>query len=437
MSPDEKIIIMGYGRTGKSLVNFLLKKNQNITLYEEQEISPLDKKFLDDNKIKLINNFNDPLIKENYSKCFVSPGFDLRKKVFQGINKKIISNDISLINEVVSRDVIKIAITGTNGKTTVCSILEQLLNYLSYPAKAVGNIGYPILSLNSEEKLKFLIVEISSFQLEVLSSEARFNIAAILNIEQDHLDRYNDFEDYKKAKLKLIEHSDYSIIMNNILDDQYSKREDVFVSKGNNKSNKSSHEFYFKEGIIKIDSPGLVGIHNGENIYTVLLVLKKIGINIYSNKIKDFFFNYKNVPHRIELVDKFTEVSFYDDSKATNLASTNAALRVFNEPLLLILGGLLKGQSLNGFSIPNNVKKIYLFGKDQQIFKDYFKSIEIKTPCENFVNLEDLMKRIFDEMVNGDIVLLSPGCASMDLYKNYQERGSHFKALVESYKNGF
>jgi UDP-N-acetylmuramoylalanine--D-glutamate ligase len=437
MSSHEKIIIMGFGKTGKSLVNFFLKKKQYISLYEEHELSPQDNQFLIDNKIKLINNQADPSIKENYSKCFVSPGFDLRKEVFNSIDKKIISNDISLINEVVNQDVIKIAITGTNGKTTVCSILEQLLNYLSYPAKAVGNIGYPILSLKNDEKIKFLIVEISSFQLETLSPEARFNIASILNIEQDHMDRYDDFEDYKNTKLKLIEHSDYSIVKKNILNEKHIEREDVFISAEKFKSNKTNHKFFFKEASLEIDSPSLIGEHNGENIYNVLLILKKIGIDIYNKKIKEFFLTYKNVPHRIELVGKCNGATFYDDSKATNLASTNVALKVFNEPLLLILGGLLKGQSLNDFNIPKNVKKIYLFGRDGKIFKDYFENKEIRPFLEIFENLDDLMKKLFKDIESDDIVLLSPGCASMDLYKNYQERGAHFKALVQKYKNEF
>ena len=433
-------LILGCGQTGLSIGRYLIN-DFKISFYDENQ-SALDKaKKLFDNEKNLFFSGNlEDLFFEEIDFVAISPGIDPSHPLLNKIGKNIkFHNDISLFfdkNELLKTKII--GVTGTNGKTSVCKMIEQLVQESGLKAKAVGNIGLPILDLKEVETFDVLIIELSSFQLEILN-EAKIDVGIILNISEDHMDRYNSFEKYLKAKSKLLDLSEIKII----------NRDDKKLSSFKNKVNLSfgisaplnKEDFvlinndsgsYIKRGTelsIELNDIKLMGEHNKLNIMSAIACINSVFPELSDLKIN----NLKGINHRLEWVKNVNGVNFYNDSKATNIDATIKALKSFDKKnIFLIAGGDSKGQVLAPMEkfIKKKVLALYLIGQDAHIFEENFRLID-SLKITNHELMKDAVELAYKDAEAGDTILLSPACASYDMYKNFEERGDEFKSIVE------
>ena len=438
MNFQKKTIVYGFGITGQSIVSYLLKKNHKLIVIDNKKLSEDQKVFFKNNNIEYSENENEINDLSIIEQCFVSPGVDLRKSFFQKCikNKIPIRNDTFFLNQIDRKKTKLIGITGTNGKTTFCSLLASILSFNNFKSIVVGNIGVPILNLlMTPNELDYIVVELSSYQIEVLDQDTIFDYGVILNIEPDHLDRYNSFLDYKNTKLKLANHSktilydkesakvnDHSSAISMDLKDFHIEEinADFFTFKNQNK-------------IYRIDTLYLKGVHNVKNIMYLLKLLEIMDCNISFGRARKFFRNQKGITHRFEFISIDKNYIFINDSKATNLASSISALNSLNGKIHLLFGGDLKNQPLDGIENIFNEKLITLnlYGKDALIIKDYLMNKKIKFDMKNFISLEAILESIKEIIKKDEIILLSPGCASQDMFMNYQDRGNQFVELCK------
>ncbi|MEN8191939.1 MAG: UDP-N-acetylmuramoyl-L-alanine--D-glutamate ligase [Bacteroidota bacterium] len=375
-----------------------------------------------------------------------SPGVPSNSKVLS----EAVKRNIKIISEIefaswFNRGSI-IAITGTNGKTTTTSMCEHVLNRCGKKTYLAGNIGiaFSDVVLDVKEN-EFVALEVSSFQLDHIES-FKPKYASILNITPDHLDRYEEnINYYIGSKFKIMMNQDDS-------DNFIYNKDDKIVSEYPERISNcfgislspfdgdgcfiDGENIHFNVGneselIGTTKSFSLRGEHNQYNSLTVITIAKLIGID--DQKILKAISSFSGVEHRLELVKVIKGVEYVNDSKATNVESVWYALRSFSKPILLILGGTDKGNDYSRIKelIKNNVKKIYAIGSSAQKVKEYFQdivSVEIKETLDNCVTQANM------DAVSGDIVLLSPACASFDMFNNYEHRGQVFKKAVESIK---
>jgi len=335
-----------------------------------------------------------------------------------------------------------IAITGSNGKTTTTSLCTHLLNQAGVKTYAAGNIGnaFSEIALDVKEH-EFVALEISSFQLDFISS-FKPKYAVILNITPDHLDRYeNEFQKYAASKMRIFENqssNDYLISSN---DDEYLSKlnNDKAVEYRFSLTELERNGCYIKDDnfifrndereeiICSTNSMKIKGEHNRYNAMATISVAKIIGVE--NQKIEESLKTFPGVEHRLESVREINGIEFINDSKATNVDSVWYALRSFNNPLRLILGGKDKGNDYSSIvdQVKNNVKKIYAIGSSAEKVISYFSSI---VEVEKMKTLEETVVTAYQEAVAGDIILLSPACASFDMFDSYEHRGKIFKQTV-------
>ncbi|APC96276.1 UDP-N-acetylmuramoyl-L-alanine--D-glutamate ligase [Francisella frigiditurris] len=402
-----KILIVGYGSTGKSVEIYLEKYNLEV------HISSSEADFLEKNL-------------ETYDLLVVSPGIPLNKNPYSNLESykfKIIS-DIDLYYDAIKAKQIKlIAVTGSNGKSTVVTMLNTVLNNLGYKSILVGNIGTPILSKVNDD-VEFCVVEISSFQIDLLK-DAKFDVSCVINISHDHLDRYDSYQEYINSKLNLEKFSREFFIYD--FEDQGLKYNTEF-------SIRNSCIYKKEKKILALEETKLFGLHNLENIIVVLSILEKFNINYKKviTELKEF----EGLKHRCNKIGEIRGVSYINDSKGTNVGATVVAIDNLtnSKNIVLLLGGVAKGGdfSIMQKSITEKVKFVCIYGKDAEYIK-----VQLEKYYSNFEVLKD-MKTAFAKAVNiaskNDIVLLSPACASFDEFRNYEHRGEVFIKLFNEYK---
>ncbi len=336
-----------------------------------------------------------------------------------------------------------IAITGTNGKTTTTSLISHLLKYAGKKTVTAGNIGIAFSDIvDSIGDDGFAVLELSSFQLDFIKS-FRPNIALLLNITPDHMNRYeNKFENYVASKFRIVKNqtkedvfifnADDEVILRNLSGLESRQYGFSLSEKLINGAYVENKELFFSEKgrsekICSADSLSIKGEHNLMNALAAVAAAKKLGIS--NQIIEEAFSSFENVEHRLEFVRELNGVTFINDSKATNTVSVYYALRSFDKPVRLILGGRDKG---NDYSEIENevlkiVKKVYTVGESAEKIYNFFSD---KVATEVLDTFEETIKTAFREAEEGEIVLLSPACASFDLFPNYEERGKEFKRIV-------
>jgi UDP-N-acetylmuramoylalanine--D-glutamate ligase len=338
-----------------------------------------------------------------------------------------------------------VAITGSNGKSTTTSLIYHICKVAGLDAALVGNIGYSFAKQVAEDPKPIYVAEISSFQLDDIK-EFRPNIAVLLNITEDHLDRYDyKFENYINSKFKIIENqtADDYFIYN--LDDEVIIKKLETLTLHINQLPFSMKQEVKKGAYIKADQMmlkiqeervsmsiydfALKGIHNQHNTMAAGIAASTLGIR--KEKIREAVKTFESLEHRMEYVATVRGVDFINDSKATNVNSTWFALESLKKPAVLILGGIDKGNdySLIEDLVRERVKAIVCMGIDNKKIHVAFKDV-MKTIVDT-QSAHDAVTTAFNLASKGEAVLLSPACASFDLFKNYEERGKKFKEAVK------
>ena len=375
----------------------------------------------------------------------VSPGVPSDAEVIKNAKSKSIKiiSELEFASTFCKANII--GITGTNGKTTVTSLCGYLFNECNKKTYTAGNIGLAFSEIATETKENdFVSLEISSFQLDLID-KFKPKVAMILNITPDHMNRYeNSIEKYASSKLRIFENQDENdfLILSKDSDllIQYFKKSKSNIFFFSTKSKVSNGCFLENDQVKFVRNDRIEfscqtsdifikGDHNLQNAMAVIIAAKIF--NLDNNKIIDALKSFKGVEHRLELVRVIEGIKFINDSKATNIDSVIVALKSFDEPIFLILGGQDKGNNYLMIEdlVIEKVKKIYAIGSSAEKIFNYFHS-KVKTEIKNDFN--EVINTAISEAREGDVVLLSPACASFDMFENYEHRGKVFKQIVNN-----
>lgn len=444
----KKIAVVGLGKTGYDVADFLLRKGAKVFITEEKEDEETCKKsqFFERKGATIELGKHTEEFLEGSDFVVISPGVSPASLPVRWARKR----KIPVISEIELAYVFScgrkiIGITGTNGKTTTSSLIFSLFKNAFKDVILCGNIGNTYIG--ELEKIKpetWVIIEISSFHLEFINTFTSF-IGIILNITPDHLDRYPSMEEYAFAKGNLFKNQKENqwAILNQ--DDRWcmeiakrikgkkiffsvSGKADIYVENGRIISDNT----FYKGNIISINETKLFGCGNIENMMAAISagLICRIDIETIKKTLK----NFSGLPHRLEKVAEINGITFINDSKATNVYSVKRALESFPEDkkIILIMGGRNKGMDFSELStlIEKKVKSLILIGESKYEIGKVFSKCKVKM---DFVrSMEEAVRKGYAEGEKEDIVLLSPGCASFDMFKNYKERGDAFKKAVKT-----
>jgi UDP-N-acetylmuramoylalanine--D-glutamate ligase len=423
----KKILIYGLGKSGLSTYKFFKKKSE-IYIYDDKKINCKNIEV----KKKIISYKN--IIKKKIDYIIISPGININQcklKIFLKKNLKKIYTDLDIFFNIYNENK-NITITGTNGKSTVAKILYEVLRKQKIDVRLVGNIGNPILIEKKITDKTIFVVEASSYQLEY-SKIFKSNIAVILNISPDHLERHKTLKNYIRAKFRLIKNQtkkDYAILNTNNF---YIKQQVItqkFLPKII-KVNKPVDSVILK----KINNPYFMTDGNKENLSFVLEVIKILKIK--KEKVFNILNKFNGLIFRQQIIFRSKDLTIINDSKATSFSSSTSILKSMSN-VYWIVGGLAKKGDKFLLS-RNDCKefKAYIFGKNKNFF---IKELKKVIKYESFNNLKILIKKIFLDLENNknkkhQTILFSPAAASFDSFKNFEERGKYFNNLIKKFAN--
>ena len=422
----KKFLIYGLGKSGLSA--FKLKKKNQIFLYDDKNVKSKNIEI----KKNLISY--EKIIKKNVDYIIISPGIDINQcklSKFLKKNLKKVYNDLDIFFSLYGKNK-NITITGTNGKSTTAQILYEVLREQKIDVRLVGNIGNPILLEKNITNKTVFIIEASSYQLEY-SKFFKSNIAVILNISPDHLERHKTLKNYVRAKFRLIKNqtkTDYAILNTN---NHYIKQQLIihrFLPKII-KVNKQVKSRILK----KINNSYFMSDGNKENLSFIFEIAKILKIK--KEKLFKVLNKFKGLKYRQQIIFQSKKLTIINDSKATSFSSSASILKSMVN-VYWVVGGLAKKKDKFLLS-KNNCKnfKAYIFGRDKIFFMNKLKNI---MKYESFENLKSLIKKIFLDINNNKnknhkTILFSPAAASFDSFKNFEERGKYFNNLIKKINN--
>ena len=441
---SERIVILGGGESGTGAAILAKVKGFDVFVSDQGQLKEKYKKDLTEHAIAFEEgqHSEDKILTANL--VIKSPGIPEKADIV----KKIKSKKIAIVDEIeFAFRYLKgkvIAITGTNGKTTTTLLTYHLLKSADKKVALAGNVGESLARKVAAEDHDWYVLEISSFQLDGIST-FHPHIGVLLNIAPDHLDRYeNKMANYVNSKFKLVKNmgsKDYFIYYadDRIAGPEAKQRSTeayrVEVSMDPEAISSAHYDgkkmvFQFGKKKFKIDQSDttLKGVHNLIN--TMAAVSAAHLAKVPDTKIREGLKTFKNAPHRLESVASIQGVEFINDSKATNVDSVVYALGSYDKPLVWIAGGIDKGNDYNLIKaeVEKKVKTLICLGKDNEKLKKFFGKVVPKILETQSVT--ELVQLAMQSAERGDVVLLSPACASFDLFKNYEDRGDQFRAAV-------
>ncbi len=443
---QKKLIILGGGESGVGAAILAKQQGYDVFLSDGGQLKAIYKKDLDNLQIDYEEGSHDKERILAADEVVKSPGIPEKNEMVKAIRSKGIQiiSEIELAYRHKGNSKI-IAITGSNGKSTTTSLIYHICKTAELDCALVGNIGYSFARQVAENPKEWYIAEISSFQLDDIK-DFRAEVSILLNITEDHLDRYDyKFENYINSKFKIVQNqtkNDFFIYND---DDEVITQKIPLLTLYTNPLPFSMKHEVKKGGNIKGDQMmlriqeervsmsiydfALKGKHNQCNTMAAGIAAATIGIR--KEKIREAVKNFHSLEHRMEFVAMVRGVEFINDSKATNVNSTWYALESMGKPTILILGGTDKGNdySLIADLVKEKVKAIICMGLDNKKIIDAFK--EIVPVIEEANSAKRAVQKAFGVAVKDDVVLLSPACASFDLFKNYEDRGLQFKEAVK------
>lgn len=448
---DKNIIVLGYGKSGvcatkllqpiakkifvydksffiKILKNnknkiknnlFLNKKNNFEQSLQKITFSP-NTLLIEKGNISFENNIQQILAKHKIHFCIVSPGFSIFSKEIKCLRNA----GIRLVSELELGALFcrgKIfAITGTNGKTTTANALYHIFQTAKKQCFLCGNVGTPITQIAPQTTNKSLIVcEVSSFQMETTKFFTPF-ASAILNIQPDHLDRHKTIKNYSFQKTKILANCKTKKLLNFDNPQTKSLQEKFLNSKYFSINN--------KKDLFLIKNNNLLGCFNQSNLACVAKLAKLAGIS--NTKIMQALSTFKGLPHRLQVVAKYQNITFINDSKSTNIASTLSALEAVSGKTILLLGGVNKNLCFDKLA-KKNIFLVIAFGEAQSNILQSFNGKNNVFSAKNFESAFHLATQLGKQQNDNVNILLSPACASFDEFQNYAHRGKTFQQLVQ------
>ena len=424
---DRKFAILGLARSGLAAAKSLAQSGAQITAWDSQEEAR--------DAVSDIATIADPMEINltGFDGIVVSPGVPL---ISHPIARKARAENVPVIGDIelfaMARQSLPahrvVGITGTNGKSTTTALIHHMIKSAALPARMAGNIGLPILSQNPLPAGGVYVIELSSYQID-LTRSLDCDVAALINLSPDHLDRYHGYEGYVASKARLfgMQSDKHHSIFGNSDDDTRS----IYMKQGAQKDREFCHQVQPSNIQGQDDWPSLQGPHNLENAAIAIKVAECLGIR--EVQWRRSFAAFRGLEHRMEIVGEHAGILYVNDSKATNPASTAPALAAYPR-IRWILGGVPKSDNLDECR-PNfgNVVKAYTIGEAGSAFG---KILEPYLPVESCEMLVTAVAKAAAEARPGDVIMLSPACASFDQFKDFEARGHTFKAAFESIVQG-
>lgn len=436
----QKILVAGLGKTGISLMDFLSATGADAAGFDsnlsDERRSVLAQRY--PHSYFYSGSLADVLAYEKFDILALSPGvsaFSPEIRAFCADGGKI-TGDVDILCSLIHgrRDKI-IAVTGSNGKSTVTELVGHLCRACGLDTVVAGNIGLPVLDAyraRGGKPADVWVLELSSFQLETVENLAA-DAAACLNISEDHLDRYDNLLDYAHTKDRIFRNARAQILN---ADDAvcrimpHSRLKTLWFSL------KESCDYFldFRQPeavlsaggspLLALDALPLPGTHNAANVLAALALCESIGLP--RGKLLEALQDFRGLPHRCETIGELRGVAFIDDSKGTNVGATAAALQGIDRPIWLIAGGLGKDQDFAPLAAAaqNKVRKTFLIGRDAGKIAAAFQAASLET--EHCATLPEAVEKAFQAASAGGCVLLSPACASMDMFRDYAHRSAVF-----------
>lgn len=439
MFENKKIFILGMARSGYEAAKLLSDYNNEIIVTDGKEQKEELVSELESLGVKVIITGDQlSLLDDSFDYVIKNPGIKYDNPVVVKAKEfgiKVI-NEIEMAYSFLDKSVNIIGVTGSNGKTTTTTLISEFMKNSFDNVYLGGNIGIPLSNFVRDIKPNsYLVLEISDHQLCDMY-DFKTNVSVLTNITPTHLDFHKSYEVYQMTKKKIFNNhtSDDLAVINK--DDEVSMKitDDIKSTKVYYGHDKTNLAYYDEEGIyydgklvIKLDDIILKGKHNYQNIMGAIIAVKKYGVTdeVIQKVLKEF----KGVEHRLEYVDTINGVTYYNDSKATNCVSTITALNSFDKPTILLLGGYDRGHSFHDLDDSmKNVKCVVCFGETKNRIEEFCNDLNIK--CYKNDTLKEAMNVVKDICTPGDVVLLSPACASWDQYDRFEDRGDEFKKLV-------
>ena len=439
MFENKKIFILGMARSGYEAAKLLSDYNNEIIVTDGKEQDSSLVSELESLGVKVVITGDQlSLLDDSFDYVIKNPGIKYDNPVVvkaKELGIKVI-NEVEMAYSFLDKSVNIIGVTGSNGKTTTTTLISEFMKNSFDNVYLGGNIGIPLSNFVRDIKPNsYLVLEISDHQLCDMYN-FKTNVSVLTNITPTHLDFHKSYEVYQMTKKKIFNNhtSDDLAVINK--DDEVSMKitDDIKSTKVYYGHDKTNLAYYDEEGIyydgklvIKLDDIILKGKHNYQNIMGAIIAVKKYGVTdeVIQKVLKEF----KGVEHRLEYVDTINGVTYYNDSKATNCVSTITALNSFNQPTILLLGGYDRGHSFHDLDDSmKNVKCVVCFGETKNRIEEFCNDLNIK--CYKNDTLKEAMNVVKDICTPGDVVLLSPACASWDQYDRFEDRGDEFKKLV-------
>ncbi len=451
----KKVTVVGLGSSGIWTARFLAREGANVTVSEIRPETDFDPDTLSEIRelgirLEMGEHRNESFLAVDM--IILSPGVPLhmpllRNAIEEGIP---VMGELELGSRLV--DVPMIAVTGTNGKSTVTTLLGRLIEDAGFDVFVGGNIGTPLMAYvtgaaKGKAKMDYIVVEVSSFQLDAVDTFCPF-VSFVLNISPDHLDRYSCYEDYVQSKLRIFANQGPGQFV--ILNDDDEKLSSIHPSSGVSvlrygaENREGRHGFIERKRIMagfdgmesksfSLESVTLPGLHNLENVLAAVLGGLALGIDGLS--IQNTIDSFKGLPDRLELVKELDGVAFYNDSKATNVDAAVKAVKSFDRPLILIAGGRHKGADYAPLvkAAEGKAKRAIFMGEAGDLLASSFRDV---IPFSMAIDMDEAVSVAFSHAKSGDAVLLAPACSSFDMFTDYSHRGRAFRSAVERIFNG-
>jgi UDP-N-acetylmuramoylalanine--D-glutamate ligase len=441
----KKIVIIGMGKTGIATARFLGNQGAKVVVTDEKQFDQWGGEFkqIAGEKWLDVGDYNARVL-EGADMVVPSPGVPPNSDLLvEAQNKSIpVVSEIELAYWFLKVPVI--AVTGTNGKTTTTTLLGEILQRSGKKVFVGGNIGTPLIKYaETSQKDNFIVAEISSFQLQWIEKFRPF-IAILLNITCDHINYHGSFAQYRRVKAGIFANqtkTDWAIL--NAADQEQDGIADATYAQIVKFSSKNvlSTGIFIKDNDIVLIRPGfneekyplgiinLPGLHNVENVMAAIMAARLCGCS--QKDIIAAVRAFSGLPHRIEFAGERNSIKFYDDSKGTNVGSVLRALETFTQPVILLLGGRDKDGDFESLKplLKKKTRKVILFGEARNRIASL---IGEDVPVLKKVGLREAIQSAYKDAQSGDVVLLSPGCASFDEFANYKDRGNFFKDVVRN-----
>jgi len=454
---NKKILIVGLGASGIASARFAINQGASVTV---TDIAPA--KDLADHAHKALAMGVDLELGRHETETFeradlivISPGVPHTiSQILRARSKGVpVLGEIELASRFIREPVI--AVSGTNGKTTTTTLLGKMLENSGFKAFVGGNIGNPLIDyVDQKIKAEIVIAEISSFQLDTIET-FRPKVSVLLNITEDHMDRYPDFEAYTSSKYRIFENQqadDIAVIngsdplIRSITQNIKAKKMTFYHREDNNAAalnsatinwNGSSNAAFIgvqsqgkQTGSIELSGYKLAGRHNLENAAAASLAALAVGGSLEA--IQSTLNNFQGLSHRLEFITTVSGVRFFNDSKATNVDAVARALEAFSSPVILIMGGRDKGGNFGSLKelVHKHTKKLIVMGEAKEKVKSALGDVCLQA-AQTADGMEDAVLLAYQAARPGDVVLLAPGCASFDMYSSYAQRGKAFCAAVK------